>query len=361
MRDDLWSREEFLIVLDLYYKLESPHMRAKTEAIKEVADLIDRSVASVKYRLGNFKSLDPKAKNSGEVGFSHGGPKAKAIWNEFYGKSDLLTIELEEIGLLNRHVERETWRRDELILALELYHRFHSDKNLVKIDEIRRVANIVGRTEGAVQRKISNLQYLDPHEKGGSPNGGKLDGVVWNEFDNDYKSLISECDRIVSYLGGTSGETIIDMGCDVDVGNFPQGLDAIAFGKIRIGQSQFRKEVLLTYGGRCCITSISSPKLLIASHIKPWRDSTPEERVNPNNGLCLNALHDRAFDSGLITVTKDYHIVFSDSLKETISLDSFKKHFQDYEGELIHYSEDCPPSKDMLRYHNAVVFIDDLI
>ena len=63
---------------------------------------------------------------------------------------------------------------------------------------------------------------------------------------------------------------------------------------------------------------MNEPKLLIASHIKPWKVSDEKtERTNPQNGLCLNALHDKAFDKGLITINKKYEIIISSQLKNT--------------------------------------------
>lgn len=65
------------------------------------------------------------------------------------------------------------------------------------------------------------------------------------------------------------------------------------------------------------MTGISISELLIASHIKPWKVSNNEdEKTNPRNGLCLNALHDKAFDRGLITIDKNYKIIVSSKLKE---------------------------------------------
>lgn len=75
---------------------------------------------------------------------------------------------------------------------------------------------------------------------------------------------------------------------------------------VRVGQNYFRNAVLSAYESRCCMTGISVPEFLIASHIKPWKSSDDKkEKANPRNGLCLNALHDKAFDLGFITVDKD--------------------------------------------------------
>jgi predicted restriction endonuclease len=77
--------------------------------------------------------------------------------------------------------------------------------------------------------------------------------------------------------------------------------------KIRVGQHFFRRSVLSAYLGRCCITGLTEPKLLVASHIVPWRTNA-NHRLNPRNGLCLSVLHDKAFDLGMFTLTPDFKI-----------------------------------------------------
>ena len=83
----------------------------------------------------------------------------------------------------------------------------------------------------------------------------------------------------------------------------------------RDDQEKFRRAVLSAYGGKCCITGLNVPELLNASHIVPW-SKNPEQRLNPRNGLCLNALHDRAFDRGLITVLPNGKVKVSAYLRE---------------------------------------------
>lgn len=77
--------------------------------------------------------------------------------------------------------------------------------------------------------------------------------------------------------------------------------ERIAIVNARIGQGLFRDKLIEKYAGKCIITGIDHPKLLIASHIKPWAASTNEERIQVDNGLLLSATYDRLFDSGLIT------------------------------------------------------------
>ena len=83
--------------------------------------------------------------------------------------------------------------------------------------------------------------------------------------------------------------------------------------KARINQSKFR-EMLLEKYSKCCLCSVSNPDLLVASHIKPWSVSTPQEKVDINNGLLLCPNHDKLFDKGFITFTDEGEIIISDKL-----------------------------------------------
>jgi hypothetical protein len=76
--------------------------------------------------------------------------------------------------------------------------------------------------------------------------------------------------------------------------------ERISLIKARLGQGQFREDLLNIWKG-CAITSIEKPELLKASHIKPWRRSDNDERLNPFNGLLLLPQYDHLFDRGYIT------------------------------------------------------------
>ena len=69
-----------------------------------------------------------------------------------------------------------------------------------------------------------------------------------------------------------------------------EGLEKERLVKTRVNQSLFRTMLLATYNNKCCITQIENPELLIASHIIPW-GKDEKNRLNPMNGLLLNALH----------------------------------------------------------------------
>jgi len=80
--------------------------------------------------------------------------------------------------------------------------------------------------------------------------------------------------------------------------------------KSRIGQGYFRRS-LIQNCGYCPITSIDDTRLLTASHIKPWRDCSNEERLNVNNGILLTPTFDRLFDKGYISFRNDKSLIIS--------------------------------------------------
>lgn len=85
----------------------------------------------------------------------------------------------------------------------------------------------------------------------------------------------------------------------------------------RLGQGKFRKAVLLQWGQRCAITSAVTEKAIRASHIKPWRESNNDERLDPNNGLPLIASLDALFDAGLISFEESGKMIVSSELSIT--------------------------------------------
>lgn len=80
----------------------------------------------------------------------------------------------------------------------------------------------------------------------------------------------------------------------------------------RVGQDVFRDALMTYWGGRCAVTGVAEPRLLRASHIKPWaRCETDAERLDVYNGLLLAAHLDAAFDAGLVSFSDEGAILFS--------------------------------------------------
>lgn len=85
----------------------------------------------------------------------------------------------------------------------------------------------------------------------------------------------------------------------------PKPTTRLSIGLARRGQGKFRQDLLTAWGGACAVTGITHARVLRASHVKPWSESTNEERLDPNNGLLLCANIDALFDAWLITFTPD--------------------------------------------------------
>ena len=83
---------------------------------------------------------------------------------------------------------------------------------------------------------------------------------------------------------------------------------------VRIGQNKFRKLVLSYWNNECAVTGAS--KFLTAGHIKPWAQSSDEERIDVFNGLALSPVYDKAFDDGYISFDEEGRIMLSPSLGE---------------------------------------------
>lgn len=119
----------------------------------------------------------------------------------------------------------------------------------------------------------------------------------------------------------------------------------------RVGQGTFRKSLFDKYHGRCIITGIDHPKLLIASHIKPWAICSNKERLNIDNGLLLSATYDRLFDSGLITFDRQGKIFLSSFIgEENVNRLNLTKNMRFdlcVSGNMGEY----------LDYHNDVLFV----
>lgn len=117
----------------------------------------------------------------------------------------------------------------------------------------------------------------------------------------------------------------------------------------RVGQGKFRSEVLELWGNSCAVTGSATSEAIRASHIKPWRHSTDDERLDPNNGLPLVASLDALFDTGLISFASSGPLIVSSvmakSERQIFSLNSLSL-------------TKAPPQKtaEYLAYHRASVF-----
>ena len=255
---------------------------------------------------------------------------------------------------LKRAMPRRDWTREELIVAFNLYCKIPFGRIHLRNPLIVELAKAIGRTPSAVSWKLANFARLDPalqkRKIAGATHGARAEVEVWKEFSHDWDRLAFESGRLLDQLTGRTPE-LVDEGQD-----FPEGVSREALIRTRVNQGFFRAAVLAAYGARCCITGLSVPQLLTASHIVPWSVDV-KNRTNPRNGLCLNALHDRAFDGGLLTVTPDLKVRFSPRVGKKRVDDCTRGFLLRYEGVSISLPRHFAPNVDFLRYHNERIFL----
>ena len=86
--------------------------------------------------------------------------------------------------------------------------------------------------------------------------------------------------------------------------------ERLAIVRARVGQGLFKERVSLIET-KCRITGVENPVHLVASHCKPWRDSTNEERLDGENGLLLTPSIDHLFDRGFIGFENNGKLIIS--------------------------------------------------
>ena len=237
----------------------------------------------------------------------------------------------------------KAWTREELYLAVNLYCKLPFGKMHSRNPEVIALAEYLNRTPGSIAMKLVNFASLDPSLKQkGLSACSKLDREVWKDFFSSPSVILETEQTMLPILQTTkSVSSVHDFAAE----------DLIASVKVRRMQAFFRRLILTDYGYKCCITGLTCPELLVASHIIPWKtDKT--NRLNPQNGLCLNALHDRAFDRGLLTIDADMKVVISPYVgrKKENSL------LLDWEGKVISMPEKFLPSPVFLEHHRDKIF-----
>lgn len=255
---------------------------------------------------------------------------------------------------------RKNWSREETLAALFLYLALPARLIDDKGEDVQTLARAIGRTPAAVSLKIWNPASFDERRRArgkvGMVNASKMDKMVWAEYSSGGDELIEEAaDAFFGQLDQLdSGDVMSDDLQDAIGASLPEGRDRDVIISTRVNQQFFRNTLLVNYNSHCCLTGLSNQKLLVASHIKPWKASDPKtERLAPDNGLLLNALHDRAFDQGLITITKDLKIIVSSMVRHEAPEDEY---LWRYNGERITLPKQSSPRAEFIEYHNDMVF-----
>jgi hypothetical protein len=115
-----------------------------------------------------------------------------------------------------------------------------------------------------------------------------------------------------------------DLSTDVDINEIKKRHDISETTRkqlidARRGQGEFRRGLLQKWGG-CSVTGCLVNEVLRASHIKPWKAASDQERVDPNNGLLLTATLDALFDRGLVSFENNGNMIVSSRLRDDACL-----------------------------------------
>ena len=244
------------------------------------------------------------------------------------------------------------WKREEHLLVFNLYCQIPFGAIHERNPKVIALAKVLGRKVGAVSLKLANFARLDPTitstGRKGMSHGAKGEEEVWKEFANDPEALAFES---VSVLAEWQGRKIEEI-AQIDIRELPpEGTERERMVRVRVNQKFFRDAILAAYDNRCCITGLAAPGLLEASHIVPWaRD--PKHRMNPRNGLCLNALHDRAFDRGLMIITEAGRVQLKEELRITCHDDEVAlKWLWQFDGQFLRKPRKFPPDPALLAEH----------
>ncbi|WP_197428803.1 HNH endonuclease [Phnomibacter ginsenosidimutans] len=253
--------------------------------------------------------------------------------------------------------KQRTWTREELVLAINLYAKLPFGKMHSRNADIIQLSKLIERTPSAIARKLGNFAHFDPElqKRGikGLANVGKLDRIVWDEFYNNWDDAFIESEKLrASIASKLAVEDIVVEKEENDAIDYI-GEDVQRLVSTRKNQAVFRRLILSSYNNTCCMTGIQTTALLVASHIIPWSESVTD-RLKPTNGLCLNALHDKAFDKYLITVqAESLKIVVSSKLLLHKSDNEFlQQNFSALNGKEIIMPQKFFPSTDALKRHN---------
>ena len=243
------------------------------------------------------------------------------------------------------------WTEDEVTLALILYLSRPFGKLYSTHPDVQRLAALLGRSPGAVSRKLGNLGSCDNTLRArgvkGLVNVSKVDTAVWEKYVGSERGskplgpLLAEATEIASAR---------DANIDFLFNEFPiQGSvsrdsgERLALRRERLSQQFFRDVILAGYGGRCAISGLRVPELTEAAHIIPWSERE-DCRLLPSNGIALNTLLHRAYDADLLGIDEKCRVHVSKPLLKGAEDSKMQAFFESVDGSVLQPSRHFTPS-----------------
>lgn len=245
------------------------------------------------------------------------------------------------------HIVDEMLSRDDVFSLHGKSITCVEDQNLLKqiVKYIRSQQNLFIKGEDSIFRDVNPNQVSYPQKCFCSAAAKQL--LKYSDYDREEK----HADSIVMHSGkGTEVSKQLITFFHID----KEGKDDVVETKRRIGQNYFRKMVLANYNNKCCVTGLDVPQTLRASHIVSWADDK-SNRMNPENGLCLSATYDAAFDNHLISFDEDYRMIISKVIKEFFTNEVTRDYFEKFEGVKINLPLLYKPSKKLMAKHRELM------
>lgn len=248
------------------------------------------------------------------------------------------------------------WTRDELIVAFNLYCKLPFGRLHGRNPVIKKLANALGRTSNSVAMKLCNFASFDPalerRGRNGLQKASAADRAIWDEFNASWPELGLQSEAAFQRLVGHAAETpeLPDLAEPPD-----RPTEARRLQRVRLGQDFFRTTVLACYLEKCAVCELNCPPLLVAGHIIPW-SARPELRLDPRNGLCLCALHDKAFDRGLISVDPEFKLLVSPRIDSHLPREIIHSMFAALRGGPLRLPEKFRPKPEHLAHHRDTIF-----
>lgn len=256
-------------------------------------------------------------------------------------------------------MKRSNWTKDELILVMNLYTKIRYGQFHNKNPEVIHLANLIGKTPGAVAYKLVHLSSQDPYHKNrgvrGLANPGRNAVSVYAEFMENWDEMLLKSEVLLAKIQNKSIEELLlkedeIKEIEIDRLTYKQGIDVRRYIKIRVNQALFRRIVVSNYSNSCAVCGLDVENLLVASHIIRWSENETH-RLNPENGMCLCNIHDKAFELGFIGITQNYKISISGELFSMSEKNTFYSLFQRHDNRLINLPDKFYPSLTFLKQH----------
>jgi putative restriction endonuclease len=276
--------------------------------------------------------------------------------------------------------------------SLVVKHRSYGGANIHRVPEpVPSLGRLFSRSPSSVLEKMRNID-------GVRPNGGKWDVLAGAILRADtarlsrmYRMLLHAAraegigaDRLPDFLGLEDGgefallgqEEIDDSVLEAELRDRLAGRDLgekwtlqeterVLKAAARVGQHLFARTVMVNCGGRCVFCGLKpdvfgGKRMLVASHIKPWRDSTASERLDPRNGLAACPAHDIAFDTGLLTVNGGLRVHLARPLADAVQADPVTRHYYGHpplQPSLLLPAGAPAPRRKYLDWHRQNIFV----